>query len=62
MITGLCRPPAKPGGNRDMPWEQLSCLSLSQLPSSFSLRTETPEVPSSVGTVQSPLLAQAQEA
>lgn len=66
MIIGLCCPPRVPAtkarGNLDMSWEQFLCLSLSHLLSSLSLRRENPEVPSSVGTVQSPLLAQAQEA
>lgn len=65
MIIGLCRPPrvpaSKAGGNLNVPWQQFLCLSLSHLLSSLSLRRETPEVPSSVGTVQSPFFAQAQE-
>lgn len=46
----------------DLPWEQFLCLSLPHLPSSLSLTRETREVPPSVKTVQSLLLAQAQEA
>lgn len=46
----------------DLPWEQFLCLSSPHLPSSLCLTRGTREVPPSVKTVQSPLLAQAQEA